>query len=200
MALGDLLYTLRNHAKLPYYWANLIDTLVAAAEESTDVTAAQAAADAAQLDATQGIADAAAAQLDATAALADTAVLIDAAIVVAIDDADDVAGGGTTQTVGLQLKDQDGNDLEEVHVLKFGVYDDADGITEGTSATLNTASAGSILAGAGGAVLTVKTSSTGKFTCTLTDASDEAVYLMASAAIRSPILDCRDSDSVTFSA
>lgn len=117
-----------------------------------------------------------------------------------IDDVADVGGGGTTAAVGLQLVDFEGKNIAEQHVLGFGVYDDTDAITAGVNATLNTATAGTILAGAASAELIVKTDANGRFACTLTDAIDEAVFLIASRNKRSPILDCRDVDSVTFSA
>lgn len=123
----------------------------------------------------------------------------DKILVVAIDDVADVSGGGTTAAVGFQLQDVEGNDVAEVVTVRFGVYDDLGGDTA-ANATLNTATDGTILSGAGTAELVVRTSATGGFACTLTDASDETVYLLCSACPGSPPLDCRDSDSVEFSA
>lgn len=178
MSVGDFWYALRHRAKLSAPQAIALDAAIAAAEESSDVTTAQSAADDAQTD-------------------ADT--LKAACIVVAVDDADDVGSGGTTQTVGLQLNDQDGSALAAQHLLTFGGYADANG-SAAANGTLATATAGTIISGSGTAELKVLTDAAGKFTCTLTNAVDEAVHLIAGPTIGSPILDCRDSDSVTFSA
>jgi hypothetical protein len=118
-----------------------------------------------------------------------------------VDATADVGGGGTTAVTGFQLVDQAGNKIERAVPVGFGVYDDADGVTPATNATLNTATVGSILAGAGTAELTVKTSATGKFTCTLTNAVDETVYLMGKQALVGGLpQDNSDRESVAFSA
>lgn len=117
-----------------------------------------------------------------------------------IDATADVTGGGTTAVVGLQVKTLDGVALEKACVLTFGVYDDTNGVTAGAHATLDTATAGTILGGAGTNVLTVVTDSHGKFTCTMTNASDETVYLKAGTRVGSIMADISDVDSVTFSA
>lgn len=127
--------------------------------------------------------------------------LPDSAPRVAVDDTPDVTGGGTTAVTGFQLVDQAGNNVERAVKVGFGVYDDANGVTPGVNATLDTATAGSIVAGAGTAELEVITDATGKFTCTLTDAVDELVYLMGTQpAVGAPPLDNTDRESVTFSA
>lgn len=127
--------------------------------------------------------------------------LPDRAPIVELDETADVSGGGTTAVVGLQLKDAAGRNVERAVKLTFGVYDDADADGAASNATLATATAGSIVSGGGTAELVILTSATGKFTCTLTDASDETVYLAAGLATPGGALaDCMDRESVAFSA
>jgi hypothetical protein len=127
--------------------------------------------------------------------------LPDATPKVDVDATADVGGGGTTAVTGFQLKDQFGNDVARVVKVGFGVYDDTDGVTPGTNATLDTATAGSILSGAASNELEVLTDATGKFTCTLTNTTDEEVFLMgAQPVVGAPPLECEDRESVTFSA
>lgn len=121
-------------------------------------------------------------------------------IQVAMDDAPDVSGGGTTQSVGFQLKDINGNNVALATLADFAVFDEADLVTPATNATLDTASAGTIVGGAGTAALKVKTDANGKFTCTLTDLVDETVHMSTAPTFGSPILDCNEIDSVQFSA
>lgn len=121
-------------------------------------------------------------------------------VVVDIDTTANVTGGGTTAVVGFQVKTPQGFTLEEQCVVSFGTYDDANGVTAASHATLNTATAGTILSGAGTNVLQVLTDAHGKFTCTLTNTSDETVYQIATQVGRSPMMDTKDYDAVTFSA
>jgi len=179
MALDDLIYRFRKSLRIPGPAAVLIDTAIEAVG-----TAAGTAA---------GVAAVAAVQADADLAKA-------ACVVVAIDDVADVGSGGTTAVVGLQLKDLDGANVAAARTVAFGAYADANGAAASSGGTLDTATAGTILTGAASAALTVVTDSNGKFTCTLTDAVDEVVYLLAGPTVRSPILDCKDVDSVEFTA
>lgn len=128
--------------------------------------------------------------------------LVDGGLVrIDVDDTPDVTGGGTTATTGFQLRDNGGNPIAKAMKVGFGVYDDVNGVTPGANATLDTATAGSILSGAGTAELEVLTDATGKFTCTLTDAADETVQLIgAPAANGGPAVDATDREAVTFSA
>ena len=88
-------------------------------------------------------------------------------------DAGNVGSGGTTRAgVGFQVKDFKGDDAEEAFVLGFGAYDDEELATAAANATLDTASAGTILSGGGSNTLEVVTDSSGAFACTLTDTSD----------------------------
>lgn len=124
---------------------------------------------------------------------------------VKMDDNADVGGGGTTGPVGFQVTDFAGDDLAEKVILELGVYDEASGDATkpgaaAAAATLNTATSGLILDGAGSAAIVVETDATGRFDCTLTDAVDETVILACRSARGSSVLDCRELDSVTFSA
>lgn len=135
----------------------------------------------------------------------DAALMIEGALEriysVEIVDSDDVGSGGTTRAgVGFQIKDYKGDVVAEEVLLAFGVYDDEELVTTATTAVLNTASAGTILSGAASASLVVKTNAVGLFTCTLTDTADETVYMGCGPVAGSPIVDCRDTDAVTFSA
>lgn len=116
-------------------------------------------------------------------------------------DDDGGAGGGTTSVTGFQLVDQAGNPVARAVKVGFGVYADADGVTPDAAAALDTATAGSILSGAASAELEVLTDATGKFTCTLTDATDGTVHLMGNQpVVGSPPLDCEDRGTVVFAA
>ncbi len=116
-------------------------------------------------------------------------------------DAPDVPGGGTTSAMGFNITDWRGNPVTEALVVKLGAFDDADLQTAAVNATINTATAGSILSGAGTNALVVKTSATGQFRATLTDAADEVVYLSTGRdAYGDRLIDHRARDTVEFSA
>jgi hypothetical protein len=125
--------------------------------------------------------------------------VIASGFVSAIVDAADVTGGGTTQTVGLQLKDASGNPVAQEITLEFAVFNDAELSIPAINAILSTATSGVIVAGDGTAALKIKTDAMGLFECTLTDAVDETVYLGCSMTFGSPMVDCQSNDSVTFS-
>ena len=119
---------------------------------------------------------------------------------VKMDDAQDVSGGGTTRAVGFQVTDFSGANLSTQVKLELAASDDV-GLTQpATNATLNTATQGTILDGAASNTLIVQTSTSGRFTCTLTDFSDETVFLSCKSVHGTPLIDCREFDSVTFSA
>ena len=121
--------------------------------------------------------------------------------IVALDVVPNVGAGGTTVPCGFQLKDGAGRNIERAVRVAFGVYDDANAVTPGAAATLATATAGTILSGSGTAELQVLTSATGKFTCTLTDATDEEVFLAAGpAAVGGIPVECSAREATTFSA
>jgi len=120
--------------------------------------------------------------------------------VVSMLDAADVGGGGTTQTVGFELRNLAGQKISAQMVLSFGAFAEADAVNPHATATLNTAAKGTILGGAASNVLTVKTDASGEFECTLTNSADDAVYLAAAQTFRSPLVHTTGYDSVTFSA
>jgi hypothetical protein len=119
---------------------------------------------------------------------------------VEMDDAADVTGGGTTRAVGFQVTDFAGNPIDYAVSLELAVFDDVNLTVPATSATLATATQGTILAGSATAALKVRTDTAGRFLCTLTNLFDTTVYLGASPSFGSPLMDCREIDSVTFSA
>jgi hypothetical protein len=134
-------------------------------------------------------------------ALAAVAAEIDNQIIVVdMIDAPNVTGGGTTVEVGFQLRGSGGDKHEVEELVQFAVFDDENFSVPAVNADLDTASAGTIIAGGGSAALKVKTDATGLFKCTLTDTVDETVYLACDAAFGGPMVDCRDIDDVTFSA
>lgn len=125
---------------------------------------------------------------------------LDEFVNIAIDGSADVGGGGTTANVGFQLKNVKGENLKLEAVLEFAVFDDEEMSIPAVNATLDTATKGTIIAGGASAALKVKTDENGKFTCTLTNAVDEQVFVGSSPSFGSPILDCRELDAITFSA
>ncbi len=124
---------------------------------------------------------------------------LDGVYKIRMDDAPNVTGGGTTAQVGFQLINLADVLVSVNDLIQFAVFDDADLSIPATNATLNTASKGIIIAGAGTAALKVRTDTTGKFTCTLTNLIDEIVYLGCSSAFGGPALVCRETDIVEFS-
>lgn len=119
---------------------------------------------------------------------------------IGMDDAADATGGATTTTAGFQLRNVKGDDLALQTVVEFAVFDDSGLATPASNATLDTATAGTILSGGGSSALKVETDSTGKFTCTLTNTVDESVFLACNQTFGGPLTDCREIDQVTFSA
>lgn len=115
-------------------------------------------------------------------------------------DAPNVTGGGTTVTVGFSLTNINDVTLGLAALVELAVFDDADLSVPSVSATLDTASKGTIIAGAATAALKVKTDTNGEFACTLTDLVDHTVYLACSTTFGSPSIICLSKDSVTFSA
>lgn len=129
-----------------------------------------------------------------TTKLGDT--LADKLVQISVGD----ASGASPRTVTIQAKDIQGNNLAEVIYMRIGVYDDADGTTPATNATIADGGAGSIVRS-----LTVdkdiifKTDATGALEVQVTDAVAETVYILASAAPRSRMMDCADIGTVVIS-
>ncbi len=122
---------------------------------------------------------------------------------VKMTDAADVAG--TTQTVSFQITDFESRDFAAEVVLEFAVFRDADLSTPATGAgspngTLGTATKGSFVAGEGTAATLVKTDTNGAFECTLTltTGTPGTLFIGCRPSFKSPMLDCREFDSVSF--
>jgi len=117
-------------------------------------------------------------------------------------DAPDVAIGSPAE-VGFQLRDIRGNAVASSVYLELGVYDNQYDATPAATAVLsdglNTAIAGTVIAGGNGPLLEVMTDATGLFKCALNNAVAGQVFIRAKAGVSSPVLDCREIDSVTFS-
>lgn len=118
--------------------------------------------------------------------------------VIEMDQTPNVTGGGTTATVGFQLKDLKGEDKTLSLVLEFAAFDD-ELATPAANAILSNATAGTIIASSGPA-LKVKTDSNGKFTCTLTDNVDETVVLGATGGYSTKLFLLKEARSISFSA
>lgn len=129
-----------------------------------------------------------------TAKLGDT--LADKLVQISVGD----ASGASPQTVTIQAKDVQGNNLAEVVYLEVGVFDDADGTTPAVNATIADG-------GAGAAVRTVtankrivfKTDANGTLEVEVTDGTAETVYLLVAPAFRSRMMDCADYGTVAIS-
>lgn len=109
-------------------------------------------------------------------------------------------GGATTTTLTLQLVDQYDLPIFEDLVVALGVFDEAEAATPATNASLNTASEGTILGGAGTAALKVRMSTSGKFVCIMTNLVDETVHSAIDGSYASPIVDGRGVTATVFSA
>ena len=123
--------------------------------------------------------------------------LADTLPVVAVPDS---SGAGAAQTITIQIKDKQGNNLAEVVYLQVGVYQDADGAAAATNATLAAPSAGSRI----GSWITTdkigryKTDANGALTLDVsTIASPETVYVLVAMTTRSRSLDCSDIGTIT---
>lgn len=121
-------------------------------------------------------------------------------LAVLMDETDDVTGGGTTQTVGFQLVDAQGAPVNASLLLEMAVFDDSDLASPSVNATLGSPAEGTLVGGLNTAAIKVRTDATGRFSCTLTDATDETVYVACSPTFGGASVDCRDVDSIAFSA
>ena len=126
--------------------------------------------------------------------------MLNSLIKVRMIDAPDVSGGGTTQVVGFSITNMNDIPFAMPVLVELAVFDDSDVSNFALNASLDTATKGTILGGAGTAALKVKTDANGEFECTLSDLVDETVYLACSPTFGSPSLICLSKDSVTFSA
>jgi hypothetical protein len=121
----------------------------------------------------------------------------------------DATGGSTTATIEVNAKDHQNKDLDREHQIMLrwmnAQYDPA---AENANATLSkvAAEAGSIIATAAGWAL-VETDATGKFEGTLTNASDETVFVSANTAqsgvsdtAKGAVVIASESETVVWSA
>lgn len=110
------------------------------------------------------------------------------------------SAGGSPRTVTIQVKDLQGNNLAEVCYLALAVCQDADGAALATNATIAIGGTGSLVRSLTATKeLVIKTDANGAATVTITDATLETVYVIASATRRSKLLDCADIGTVTIS-
>lgn len=121
-------------------------------------------------------------------------------LAVAKTPADPAGGVDTLAGVGFDLKTLDGNAVAYQPTMYLGVFSDAACTTPSTTATLDTATAGTIVSGGGTNLLEVTPSATGEFACSVDDTADEAVYLKAWVAGSRRIVDTSDQHTVTFTA
>jgi len=113
------------------------------------------------------------------------------------------AGGGAAPLAGVGFDILDGvggAPAATALAMKLEVFDDALCTVPSVNATLDTAAVGAITAGAGTNSLEV-TPAAGVFSCTLSDAADETVYLKSSILVPgAALIITSDIDDVTFSA
>ena len=109
------------------------------------------------------------------------------------------ASGPNPQTITIQAQDAQGNNLAEVVYLEVGVFDDADGQTEATNATIADGGAGSFLdAISANKRYRAKTDSSGQLQVQITDGTPETAYVLAGPTRRSGRLNCEDIGTVTI--
>jgi len=130
----------------------------------------------------------------ATSHLGDT--LADKLVQISVGD----ASGASPQTVTIQAKDIQGNNLAEVIYVEVAVFDDADGTTPAVNATIADGGAGAVVrAVTANKDLICKTDGTGLLEIAVTDGTAETVYLLVKATFRSRIMDCADYGTVVIS-
>jgi hypothetical protein len=122
-----------------------------------------------------------------------------APLVVAMNDIADPAADATTSAgEGFALQSEAGAAANAAPAMYLGAFDDADCTVPAVNATLDTASSGTIVSGAGTNQLKVTPTAAGAFACTLTDAEVEVVYLKAWPADASYVVDSSDTTSAEF--
>ncbi len=112
----------------------------------------------------------------------------------------DATGGATTSAIELRIVDQFGVPIDDAIELVLGAFDDAYCATVAANATMDTATKGTVQSGAASNALYILTDGNGEFACTLTDATDEQVYLAGGGATGKGIIDGLDVGDVTYSA
>jgi hypothetical protein len=99
---------------------------------------------------------------------------------------------------GTQLKDEAGNDMSVQPQMYVGAFDDAVCATLAANATLDTAAAGTIDSGAGTNLLKVTPSATGEISLTLSDTTDEVVYVKCWPVGTDYTIDSSQKQTITF--
>lgn len=135
-----------------------------------------------------------------------SAGLISQLFALATITAANATGGATTTTMTLQLKDMSNTNLTSVRKCMILVSSVENGpAAVDTSVTFSSPTAGSIVESGNGWAI-VETSSAGAFACTLTNATDETLYLRAisaevnESAQKACIIVGSNSDAVAWSA
>jgi len=116
------------------------------------------------------------------------------------DPADPAGGVDTLAGVGFDLLTEAGAAANVAPQMYMGVFADADCQTPSTTATLDTATTGTIDSGAGTNLLKVTPDAAGEFACSVDDTADETVYLKAWIVGTGYIVDSGSTDDVTFTA
>ncbi len=108
--------------------------------------------------------------------------------------------GSSPQTVAIQVKDIQGNNLAETVYLIVSVHDAADGGSGfATNATIAVGTNGTLIESVTtNTELFCKTNASGQLDITVTDAVTESVYLVTRPFRRSKLLDCSDSAQITI--
>ncbi len=93
----------------------------------------------------------------------------------------DATGGATTSAGTVSVVALDATAIERPVVMRLDLSDtEFEGPGDpATNATMDTATVGSIMAGAGTNSLVIKTNGTGNFAATITNAVDETIYISA---------------------
>ncbi len=119
-------------------------------------------------------------------------------------DNDDPAGGVDAHPITLEVRDFRGDKVGYKVRLKLKLNQDSGGEMVPlfhATATLDTATKGTILAGSGGTnSVDLETDVNGEFAATLSNSADDTVWLVPAETDGSPVLDKTGIDSVTFTA
>lgn len=126
-----------------------------------------------------------------------TQVVVDEIYNVQMDDNDDVVG--TEAEVAFQVTNYAHEPINFEMVLQLAVFADIDLVVPSPNAVLSDATIGSILYGEGTAAMKVKTNATGRFVCKVTNFAKETVFVGCDRTFKTPVLDGREFDSITFS-
>jgi len=115
------------------------------------------------------------------------------------DIADPVGGVNDSAGEGFDILDLEGAAANVAPSMYFGVFSDAACTQLSTTATVHTATTGTIVSGSGTSLAVVTPSAAGVFACTVTDTEDETVYVKAWQHGTKYVVDTSDTSSITFS-